>query len=116
MLAVAVRAIRSARMLAPVSMGWLRSRSSSDQAPSRVTTSGGRAMQPESKATMRTIERMAQFCANARSGCNQVEKWDMAHFSLDALRCRLRQEATTLEGTVQMLIDPLSLDRVLIAA
>src|SRR6185503_9709538 len=37
-------------------------------------------------------------------------------FSLDALRCRLRQEATTLEGTVQMLIDPLSLDRVLIAA
>jgi len=59
---------------------------------------------------------MAQFCANARSGCNQVEKWDMAHFSLDALRCRLRQEATTLEGTVQMLIDPLSLDRVLIAA
>jgi hypothetical protein len=40
----------------------------------------------------------------------------MAHFSLDAVWCRLRQEATTLEGTGQMLMDSMSLDRVLVAA
>jgi hypothetical protein len=40
----------------------------------------------------------------------------MAHFSLDAVRCPLRQEATTLEGTGQMLMDSMSVDRVLIAA